>query len=98
MLVHSVYMWLKSDASDADRRACREALEALKDVDTVKQLWIGTPAATSGDPVDKSYDLALTAIFDDVAGEEAYQVSPLHQAFLDKFGGMLDRVRVYDAD
>lgn len=98
MLVHSVYMWLRPEVSDADRQACREGLEFLENIKTVKQLWVGTPAATTGEPVDDSYDFALTAIFENVAAEEAYQVDPIHQGFLEKFSGMLARVRVYDAD
>ncbi|MGJ3242346.1 MAG: Dabb family protein [Opitutales bacterium] len=100
MLIHTVFFWLKADTSEADRESFREALKALAAIPTVRQLYVGTPAAVPDRPVvDKSYDFGLTVLFDDVAGQTAYQEHPLHDAFVAGHARPLaEKVLVYDAD
>ena len=99
MLVHSVYFWLKPETTAAQRAEFRAGLESLRGVRPVDALYIGAPAAIAERPVvDRSYTFALTAIFKDIAAHDAYQVDPLHKAFLDKFRALWTRVQVYDAE
>lgn len=98
MLIHSVYFWLKPELSPAQRAEFRAGLEALTGVKAVEKVHIGTPAATAKRPViDDSYAFALTVICRDVAAHDAYQVDPLHLAFVDRFKTFWSRVQIYDA-
>lgn len=99
MLVHSVYFWLKDGLTCDDLSAFRAGLEALSEVPSVRALYVGTPAAAAERPViDQSYTFGLTVLCDDLAGQESYQVSPAHQAFVETFSSMWDKIIVYDAD
>lgn len=99
MLIHTVLFWLSPDLNPADRTAFRaEGLESLRAIPSVSQLFIGTPAPIPARPVvDATYTYAITVLFADVAAHDAYQVDPLHKAFLTKFKSSWDRVQIYDA-
>jgi hypothetical protein len=98
MLIHSVYFWLKSDLTDAQRAEFLGGLESLKGVQAAQQVYIGKPAPTPKRPVvEDTYSYALTIVCRDVAGHDAYQIDPLHKAFVEKFKSYWDRVRIYDA-
>ena len=99
MLVHSVFFWLKPEltlAQRADFRAGVESLAAIKSVDAV---YVGTPAATEKRPIiDDTYSIALTVLCKDVLAQNAYQVDPVHLAFIDEFRTFWSRVQIYDAE
>ncbi len=98
MLVHSVYFWLKPELTAAQRAEFRRALETLSNVKSVERVHVGTPAATTKRPIiDDSYAFALTIVCRDVAAHDAYQVDPLHKAFVEKCSSMWTRVQIYDA-
>jgi hypothetical protein len=64
----------------------------------VVEIHIGTPAPVPARPVvDASYSFALTIAFADMAGHDAYQSDPLHQAFLANCRALWTRVQIYDA-
>lgn len=100
MLIHTVFFWLKADTSAADRESFREGLKSLENIPTVRGLYIGTPAEVPDRPViEKSYTYALTVLFDDVAGQTAYQEHPIHDAFVAGHARPLaEKLVVYDAD
>lgn len=99
MLVHSVYFWLKPELTATQREAVRQGLETLRAVSGVRQIYIGKPAATmERGVIDNTFDLALTVLFDNIAAQDAYQIDPLHKAFLEKFGGTWKKVIVYDSE
>ena len=99
MLAHTVIFWLKNDLSEDQRNAFREGLESLKGIEYSKGLYIGTPAATSDRPIiDKSYHFGITAVFDSMKNHDAYQIHPLHKAFLEKFVPLCEKIQVYDFD
>ena len=99
MLVHSVFFWLKPELTDAQRAEFLRGLESLKGIAAIRQIYIGQPAATQKRPViDDSYSYALTTIFDDLAGQDAYQVDPLHLAFVQNCKQFWTRVHIYDAE
>ena len=50
MLVHSVFFWLKPELGDEERAAFREGLESLRGIETVTDLYIGSPADTHRPP------------------------------------------------
>lgn len=99
MLVHSVYFWLKPDLTAAQRAEFLTALQALKDVPSVGQFFLGTPAGVQDRPVvDKSFDYSITCVFENLDAHNAYQVHPLHLAFVQTGKPLWTRVQIYDAD
>lgn len=100
MLVHTVIFYLRSDLTDAQKHEFRaEGLESLRPIKSVKQLYVGVPAAIPPRPVvDLSFTFAITAIFDNVAGHNAYQVDPVHVAFVNRFKSYWTKVQIYDAE
>jgi hypothetical protein len=99
MLVHSVYFWLKPDLTTAQRAEFTRGVESLRKIKAVKEIYIGVPAATEKRPViESSYSVALTVIVKDVAGHNAYQVDPIHLAFVKACKSYWTRVQIYDAE
>lgn len=99
MLSHSVYFWLKPDLTDAQRAEFVAALEALREVPSVGTFILGTPAAVADRPVvDKTYDYGLTCIFENMEAHDAYQVHPLHLAFVALGKPLWSQVKIYDTD
>ena len=99
MLYHCVYFWLKPELTAAQRVEFRAGVESLKGIKAVAKVSVGVPAATSRRPViDHSYDVALIVECKDVAAESAYQVDPLHLAFVEKFKTFWTRVQIYDSE
>ena len=99
MLYHCVYFWLKPELTPAQRADFRAGVEKLKGIKAVSKVAIGTPAATTKRPVvESSYDIALIVECQDVAAEAAYQVDPLHLAFVEKFKTFWTRVQIYDSE
>lgn len=99
MLIHSVYFWLKPELNDAQRAEFRRELAKLEGVKSLQAVYIGTPAAIPPRPVvDSTYSFALTCVFKDIAGHDAYQVDPLHKAFLEKCRTLWTKVQIYDAN
>ena len=96
-LVHHVFFWLKNPGSETDRKQLIEGLKTLKAIKEVKQLLIGTPASTEKrEVVDNSFDVSELMYFDNVDGQNAYQIHPVHKAFVDKYGHLWEKVIVYD--
>ena len=98
MLVHTVYFWLKPELTVAQRADFRRGVESLGGIKAVEKIYVGTPAATGKRPIiDDSYAVALTVLCKDVAAHDAYQVDPIHLAFIEKFKACWTRVQIYDA-
>ena len=96
-LVHHVFFWLKNPGSEADRKQLIEGLNTLRAIKEIKQLLIGTPASTEKrEVVDNSFDVSELMYFDNAEGQNAYQVHPVHKAFVDKYSRLWSRVIVYD--
>jgi hypothetical protein len=99
MLVHSVFFWLKPELTSAQRAEFKSGVESLAGIRAVEAVYVGKPAATEKRPViDDSYSIALTVLCKDVAGLNAYQIDPLHLAFLSSYKSFWNRVQIYDAD
>lgn len=100
MLVHTVIFYLRGDLTDAQKQEFRnEGLESLRPISSVQQLFIGVPANIPPRPVvDLSFTFAITAVFADVAAHNAYQVDPVHLAFVNRFKSYWTKVQIYDAE
>ncbi|MGZ5218719.1 MAG: Dabb family protein [Chitinophagaceae bacterium] len=96
-MIHHVFFWLKNPGSPTDRQQLIEGLKTLSGISEVKKLLIGTPAATEQrGVVDNSYDVSELMYFDNLEGQSAYQVHPIHKAFVEKCSHLWEKVVVYD--
>lgn len=96
-VIHHVFFWLKNPGSEADRKQLIEGLKTLTAIRQVKKLLIGTPASTEKrEVVDNSFDVSELMYFDSTADQDAYQVHPVHQEFVEKYSHLWARVVVYD--
>lgn len=100
MFVHTVVFYLRGDLTEYQKTEFRqEGLESLRPIKSVDALYVGTPAAIPPRPVvDASYTFAITALFADLAGHNAYQIDPAHLAFVNRFKGYWTKVQIYDAE
>jgi hypothetical protein len=98
MLTHHVLFWLKSDTSEDQKKAFRAGLESLHKVETIKSMYIGTPAPINRAVVDTTYTFSLLIVFENLEGHDVYQVHPLHKAFLDSYKELFEKVVIYDAE
>jgi hypothetical protein len=98
MLIHVVRFWLRPELSAERRAAFRAGLESLRAIPSVRQLHFGTPAPVPPRAViEADYSYALVVLFDDVAGHDAYQGHPVHQAFVANHQADWSKVAVFDA-
>jgi hypothetical protein len=99
MLFHNVYFWLKPELTPAQRAEFRRGVESLAGIKSVTKVDIGTPAATGDRPViERSYDVALIVQCRDLAAHDAYQVDPLHLAFVATVKTYRTRVQIFDSE
>jgi hypothetical protein len=97
-LVHHVYFWLKEPDNEAHKKQLVSALNELLKVSTIKMSHICYPAGTeSRDVVDHSYSVSYMVMFDDRAGQDAYQVDPIHVKFVEENQHLWNKVVVYDS-
>lgn len=96
-MAHTVYFWLQDGLSDQELQQFEEGVRSLEASPTVRRLFLGKPAGTpSRGVVDNSFDYSLVLWFDDVAGHDAYQISPVHLKFVEEHEAKFKEVRVYD--
>ena len=80
--VHHVHFWLKNKE---DKAKLIEGLETLIPITHIRDMHIGVPADTNRDVIDRSYDVSLLLLFDDLEAEEAYQHDPIHLVFVEQY-------------
>jgi len=96
-VVHHVFFWLKNPDSKQDLARLLTGLRTLGGIETVKAIHIGVPAQTEQrGVVDASYSASEILCFDDVAGQNAYQVHPIHKKFVADCEHLWEKVVVYD--
>ena len=98
MHVHNVYFWLKQDLGDDAAVAFEQGLAELAKDPNIKTGYFGRPAGTERDVVENSYSYGLVFVFDDLAAHDRYQVSPIHQKFVDAHRSRWARLVVYDIE
>ncbi len=97
-LLHHVFFWLKNPESKEDLAKLIAGVKSLGSIETVRSIHVGIPASTEKrEVIDNSYHVSELLGFDDVAGQDAYQVHPLHQKFIDEHQHLWSKVVVYDA-
>jgi hypothetical protein len=97
MFIHTVYFWMKPEATDAQRdQLVADAKHYLGRIPTVRHLWAGVPAMTPREVVDNSYGVGLTVVLDDSPGHDVYQVHELHLEFIARNKANWNRVQIYD--
>lgn len=97
MFIHSVYFWLNPHLTEAQRAQFWAGVHSLTTIESVRQAYVGTPAATDRPIIDRSYSCALIVVFDDVAGHDAYQAHPIHDRFREECALFWIKVQIYDA-
>jgi hypothetical protein len=97
MFVHTVYFWLRPDATVAERdQLINDCRELLGEIPAVVSIWAGVPAMTPRDVVDNSYGVGLTVVLEDSTGHDVYQEHPLHKDFIARNKQTWTRVQIYD--
>jgi hypothetical protein len=97
-LVHHVFFWLKNPNSKEDLEKLLAGIKSLEAIPSVRGIHVGVPAATEKRPViDDSYSASEMLFFDDLAGQDEYQVHPLHKKFVEEYSGLWSKVLVYDS-
>ncbi len=92
MIIHVVLFRLK-DRSRANVERTVSKLAALRDkVPSLRSLEVGSDVIGS----DRSYDVALIARFDDLAGLEAYRVHPEHVNVVEFIAGVKESTVAVD--
>ncbi|RYZ26914.1 MAG: Dabb family protein [Chitinophagaceae bacterium] len=96
-IVHHVFFWLKNSSSKEDQEKLLAGVKTLKEIKTVRQLFVGVPASTEKrDVVENSYHVSELIFFDDLEGQKAYQDDPIHKKFIEEYEHLWDKVVVYD--
>jgi hypothetical protein len=99
MLVHSVYFWLKPSLAPAERAHFLAEVRKLAAVRMIERIYVGAPSAIAERSVtDRSFDVALTIVFKDGPAHDAYQVDPVHLAFVEGNKDSWTQVLVYDSE
>ena len=98
MLIHAVFFWLKPGLDASQRSRFRAEVGKLAAVRTIEKVYVGGPASVPERGVtDRSFDVALTIVFRDAAAHDAYQVDPIHLAFVEGNKDLWTRVQVFDS-
>jgi Stress responsive A/B Barrel Domain len=97
MFVHHVFFYMAADASETDKATLKSGIESLTAIASIRQWHLGVPAATNRAVIDTSYAFSWLTLFDDAAGEAAYQVDPLHLTFIEEHKHLWVNVKIYDS-
>lgn len=95
---HHVYFWLKPEhKNDTDRATFEAGLDALFKIPAVGGGIWGKPAPVMERPViDQSWDYATSMQFKTVDDQDAYQVHPDHDKFVESFKDWWESIQVRD--
>ena len=97
-LTHHVFFWLKNPNSKEDLARLIAGVKSLGQIETVRAIQVAVPASTEKrEVVDATYNVSELLMFDDVAGQNAYQAHPLHKRFVEECSHLWQRVVVYDS-
>lgn len=98
MLAHHVYFKLK-DRADSARQVLVDAChEHLTNHPGTVFFAVGTLATELNRPVnDRDWDVALHLVFQTPEDQDAYQVAPRHQRFVEENRASWEVVRVFDS-
>ncbi len=98
-ILHSVYFYFRDEVSIEQIEQQRNSiLKDLSKIETVKQIWAGSPVGVDRDVVDNDYKMSLHAIFDNRDGLDTYQTHQEHIEFLNRFKQNWVKVKVFDTN
>jgi hypothetical protein len=97
MFVHHVYFWLSNESNETDKAKLIEGLRKLSKANTIKKFYIGVPADTNRDVIERSYSVSWLLFFDTPADQDNYQVDPIHLKFVEECSMLWKKVVVYDS-
>ncbi|UYQ94713.1 Dabb family protein [Chitinophaga horti] len=95
--IHHVYFWLKNATSKDDKAKLVAGLRKLSSAKTIAQFYIGQPAPTNRDVIDRSYAVSWLLFFKNKEDQDAYQTDPIHLKFIEECSSLWSRVVVYDS-
>jgi hypothetical protein len=96
VFVHSVYFWLKDGLADEELETFQRGLASLTSIETVRQAFVGAPAATDRPIIDRSYSYGMILSFDDDHGHDVYQDHEVHDRFRRECSPFWSKVLIYD--
>jgi hypothetical protein len=97
MFLHHVYFWLSNEDSEEDKVKLIEGLKKLSKARTIRKFYIGVPAATNRDVIERSYSVSWLLFFDNPADQDNYQTDPIHLKFVEECSTLWKKVVVYDS-
>ena len=97
MFIHHVYFWLRDENNEQARASLIEGLKKLSKVSTIRNFYIGVPAATNRDVIERSYSISWLLFFDNPADQDSYQTDPIHLKFVEECSMLWKKVVVYDS-
>lgn len=95
--VHTVYFWLKEKDNNEHAELLYAGLKSLATIKEVKYAYVGKPANTDREVIDRSYDFSITFIFENKVDQDVYQDHPDHHVFINNCSHLWQKVQVYDA-
>lgn len=96
MFIHSVYFRVRDDLSAAQRQRFEDGIRSLAGIEMVGTGYIGAPAGTAREIIDRNYTHALILAFADQRAHDAYQVHPVHDRFREDCAGYWSGIRIFD--
>jgi hypothetical protein len=96
IFIHHVYFWLNRPESREDFDELVAGLKKLSAVETIRTFYIGKPANTNRDVIDRSYSVSWLLLFNNKADQDSYQTDPIHLRFVDECKHLWKKVVVYD--
>ena len=96
-VLHVGMFWFQPEVTPAQQREFRTAVRNVRGVDGLESVWAGTPAGTQHPAVDDSYGMLVVMRFRDRAALDAWGPHPVHQEIVQKYGGWMQKVAIYDA-
>lgn len=97
--LHNVFFKLTDSSSEATGKLIADCYTYLKSQDGVLFFAAGCRAEDCVREVnDQDYDVALTILFTSRATHDAYQISDLHNTFVDRNKDNWAGARVFDSD
>ena len=96
MFIHTVLFWAKDSISLVETEDFEDGLQSLRQIENIREFFIGTPADTDRPVIDSSYTYALIIHFDNDIDQNVYQEHPIHHEFIKNNSKYWSKVLVYD--
>jgi hypothetical protein len=94
IFIHHVYFWLNRPESREDFDELVAGLKKLSAVETIRTFYIGKPANTNRDVIDRSYSVSWLLLFNNKADQDSYQTDPIHLKFVEECKHLCKKVVV----